>query len=167
MVEATQQADRAVKAWVDTQMKVWESWVDAVEVTTTSRSGLWDQVRKSTLDALQQSVSKTLDAQAELTHVLSESLAGIWRGTEDAANRARIAQIKETTRSATDAQKQLWASWFDMAKKVDASQFGPAWQKVLEAWQKAIQTALDAQAQWFQTQAQATGRERVTSTAKQ
>lgn len=164
MVEATQQADRAVKAWVDTQMKVWESWVDAVESTTTSRSGLWDQVRKSTLDALQQSVSKTLDAQAELTHVLSQSLAGIWTTSEDATNRARIAQISATTKTATEAQKQLWASWFDMAKKVDASQFGPAWQKVLEAWQKAIRTALDAQAQWFH--AEATERNPATSATK-
>ncbi|HEY8202340.1 MAG TPA: hypothetical protein VII47_13430, partial [Actinomycetota bacterium] len=105
------------------------------------------------LDALQQSVAKTLDAQAELTHVLGESLAGIWTSSEDLADRARIAQIDATTKSATEAQKQLWASWFEMAKKIDASQFGPAWQKVLEAWQKAIRTALDAQAKWFAAEA--------------
>src|SRR5436189_5623946 len=46
IVEATQQTDRAVKAWVDTQVKVWEGWMDAVQVSTTGKTGLWDQMRK-------------------------------------------------------------------------------------------------------------------------
>jgi hypothetical protein len=157
-MEATKQAERAVKAWTDTQIKVWDSWFDTVQASTTSRSGMWDQVRKSTIESLQKSVAKTLDAQAELTHVLTESLASIWSTAEDAPDRVRIAEIDALTKSATEAQKQLWASWFDVAKKIESSQFAAGWQKVLDAWQQAIRKALETQAEWFEVQAQEKGR---------
>jgi hypothetical protein len=157
-MEATRQAERAVKAWADTQIKVWESWIGTVESSTTGKSGLWDQMRKSTLDSLEKSVAKTLDAQAELTHALTESLAGIWTSSEETADRVRIAEIDSVTKSATEAQKQLWASWFDAVKKVETSQLAAGWQKVLDAWQQAIRKALETQAQWFEVQAQEKGR---------
>ena len=157
-MEATKQAERAVKAWADTQIKVWESWIGTVEASTTGRSGLWDQMRKSTLDSLEKSVAKTLDAQAELTHVLTESLAGIWTSADDGVDRVRISEIDAVTKSATEAQKQLWASWFDVAKKVETSQLAAGWQKILEAWQQAIRKALETQAQWFEVQGQEKGR---------
>jgi len=157
-METTKQAERAVKAWADTQIKVWESWIGTVESSTTGKSSVWDQMRKSTLDSLEKSVTKTLDAQAELTHVLTESLASIWTSADDAPDRARIGEIDAVTKSATDAQKQLWASWFDAAKKVETSQLAAGWQKVLDAWQQAIRKALETQAHWFEVQAQEKGR---------
>ena len=41
-MEATKQAERAVKAWTDTQIKVWDSWFDTVQASTTGRSGKLD-----------------------------------------------------------------------------------------------------------------------------
>jgi hypothetical protein len=155
-MEATKQAERAVKAWADTQIKVWESWIDTIQASTSGRSGVWDQVRKATIDSLEKSVSKTLDAQLELTHVLAETLSGYLSTAEDAAEKARIAEFDSITKSATDAQRQLWASWFDVAKKVDLTQFAAGWEKIVDAWQQAVRNALEAQAQWFEVQAQET-----------
>jgi hypothetical protein len=155
MVEATKQAERAVKAWTDTQIKVWESWFDTIQASTTGRSGVWEQARKATIDSLEKSVVNTLDAQAELSHVLVESLQSIWSKAEDAADRARLAEIDAVTKQATQAQKQLWSSWFDVAKKLDTTQLASGWEKALDAWQQAVRKALETQAQWFDVQTSA------------
>jgi hypothetical protein len=153
MVEATKQAERAekvVKAWTDTQMKVWESWVDTLQASTGSKSAVWEQARKTTIESLEKSVTKTLDAQAELSHVLAESVAGLWTSPEDtAAEKARIAELDAITKTATDAQKQLWAAWFDLAKKVPVWEIAGSFQKIVDAWQEAAKKAVETQSHWF------------------
>jgi hypothetical protein len=153
MAEATKQAERTMKAWTDSQVKVWESWFDTIQSSTTGRSGVWEQVRKTTLDSLEKSVVNTLDAQAELSRVLVDSLSSMWARVDDAGDKARLTEIENVTKTATQAQKQLWSSWFDMIRKVDTTQFASGWEKALDAWQDAVRKAIETQVQWYDLQA--------------
>jgi hypothetical protein len=164
MTEATRQAERnserserVVKAWTDAQMKIWEGWVDTLQATATGRSRVWDELRKTTLETLEQSVDKTLDAQAELSHVVAESLADLW-STDDKEERARLAELGAVAKSATEAQKQLWTAWFDTAKKFPLPEVVGSWHKVVDAWQTTVRKAVETQAQWYDVQAQQRGR---------
>jgi hypothetical protein len=150
MVEATTQAERAekvVKAWTDTQMKVWESWAGTIGASTPAA---WEQARKVTIDSLETSVTKTLDAQAELGHVLAESLSGVWGPDDAAAGKARVAELDTLTKTAIDAQRQLWAAWFDLVRKVPVWEIAGSYKKILDAWQAAARKAVEAQAHWYE-----------------
>ncbi|MGH2689018.1 MAG: hypothetical protein ACRDKW_09460 [Actinomycetota bacterium] len=153
MVETTTQAERVekvVKAWTDAQTKVWESWVDTVQASTAGKSTVWEQARKATIDSLEKSVTRTLDAQAELGHVVAESVAGMWTDPDDAAaTRARVTELDALAKTATDAHRQLWAAWFDLARKVPVWEIAGSYQKIVDAWQEAARNAVEAQAHWF------------------
>ena len=168
MVETTRQAERAekvVKAWTDTQMKVWESWVDTMQTSTAGRSTVWEQARKATIDSLEKSVTRTLEAQAELSHVLAESVAGLWVNPEDpAAEKARVAELDAITKTATEAHKQLWAAWFDLARKVPVWEIAGGYQKIVDAWQEAARKAVETQAHWYDAGARERGRATKTTT---
>ena len=164
MAETTKQAERqgerserVVKAWTDAQVKIWEGWVDTLQATTVGRSRVWDDLRKATLETVEHSVDKTLEAQAELSHVVAESLVDLW-GTDDKEERARIAELDAVAKSATEAQKQLWAAWFDVAKKFPLTEVVGSWQKVVDAWQTTVRKAVETQAQWYDVQARQRGR---------
>ncbi|MGH2721777.1 MAG: hypothetical protein ACRDJO_09260 [Actinomycetota bacterium] len=161
MVEATKQAERAekvVRSWTDTQMKVWQSWVDTMQASTAGKSTVWEQTRKATIDSLEKSVLRTLEAQAELSHVLAESVAGMWVDPGDpAAEKARVAELDAITKTATEAHRQLWAAWFDLARQVPVWEIGDGYQKIVDAWQEAARKAVEAQARWYDAGARERG----------
>ena len=94
-----------------------------------------------------------LDAQLEGTRRWAENFT-IAKGTpQETAEWAK--QGQDLITRWTDTQKQLWGSWFELVKKLDASNM-INWprdgQKFLQSWQETIQKA---QAEWVRTTGQA------------
>ncbi|MGH2703754.1 MAG: hypothetical protein ACRDJ4_01260 [Actinomycetota bacterium] len=146
-MDTTKQAGGLFKTWTDTQVKVWDSWVQALRGSAgfNATEG-WEHVQKTTLETWEDAVRKALDAQSEWARVWTEGFVGGERTPEEVAEGARV--VQEMVRSWIEAQQQLWEKWFDLAKKVTPATFTRGFEKVTEAWQQALRKATEAQREW-------------------
>jgi hypothetical protein len=152
-MEWTKQSEEMLKTWTETQKKMWDEWTKAIQGFGKSPS---TEVWEKTVETYQQTVQRVLDAQLEGARRWAENFP-TGKGTpQEAAEWAK--QGQDLIIRWTETQKQLWGSWFELVKKLDASNM-INWprdgQKFLQSWQETIQKALNAQAEWVKTTGQA------------
>lgn len=148
----TKQTEDMVKSWTEGQTKMWNDWLKAIQGFGMQGFGKGpsSQVWEKTIEAWDESIKKTLDAQVEWTQHWAESFTTVKGAPKEMTEGAK--QGQEMITRWTNTQKQLWASWFAIVKKLDPSSapgvdWGREGQKLVQGWQEAIQKAMDAQAE--------------------
>jgi hypothetical protein len=146
-MEWAKQTEDMFKTWADVQKKMWDDMLKGTQ-------GLWGsqptQVWEKTMDAWEESVKKTLDAQVEWSRLWADGFTTAKGTPTEMAEWAR--QGQEMIKQWAETQRRLWEGWFDMTRKLRPSGFGANWplegQRFVQAWQDAVQKALDTQAEW-------------------
>jgi hypothetical protein len=149
-MEATKQAENTAKGWTNEQLRIFDRWFEALQSVGTPKAAEgWEELRKSTLQSWEESVRNSLNAQSELSDIVVDAL-GAWapRPGDGRADEA-VTQMQEAVKSWTEAQRQAWSSFFDVAKKVDTSVLTDTWNKMMEASQQSMKKAWETQAQWL------------------
>ena len=142
------QSEEMMKAWTETQKKMWDNWMEAMQQTTgqNQTAEMW----KETVDTWEQAVNNTLDAQAEWIRIWADSLDTKSNMPKEATEWAKQAQ--DMVKNWGDTQRQMWQSWFDLVKNADPPDMAQAWgnqgQKAFAAWQESAQKMMDAQKKW-------------------
>jgi len=144
------QSEEMFKAWTDTQQKMWETFSE--NVTNYGKSPgekMWSQA----INAGEELVKNSLTAQAEWMTSWSDSFKSMEGIPEQAAK--SIDQFKEMTERWVTTQENLWSAWFEMLKKLDPSQFTPAWTEMpknpFQVWQDSTKMVMDTQMEWMKT----------------
>ena len=134
-----------LKTWSETQQKLLNDWLDTLrKLGGTPTLELWRQ----TVDTWQNSVKETVDARAEYTRQLTETLAKAKGTPEEFRELAR--EGREQLQHWAEAERDLWKGWFDVAREIN---FRPepgtgaqAGKDLLQLWQESTHKMIDAQA---------------------
>ena len=134
-----------LKTWSETQQKLLNDWLDTLrKLGGTPTLELWRQ----TVDTWQNSVKETVDARAEYTRQLTETLAKAKGTPEEFRELAR--EGREQLQHWTEAERDLWKGWFDVAREIN---FRPepgtgaqAGKDLVQLWQESTHKMIDAQA---------------------
>ena len=151
-MEWTKQSEEMLKTWTDAQKKMWDECMRVMQGFGQSPS---TQVWEKTVDTWNHTMQKLLDAQVEGARLWAENITKA-KGTEEAAEWAK--QGQDLIARLTETQKQLWGNWFELVKKLDASNmmnWARDGQKFVQTWQETIQKAFNAQTEWLRTTGQA------------
>lgn len=144
---ATKQADSIVAGWTETQMKMWDSWLEAVLGATGMKAPEgWEHVYKVTLTSLEGSVKTALEAQTEWTQMWAEGLPDGQGAPEEVVQGARL--VQEMFKGWIETQRRLWDGWFEIARKLDPTVVTRGWERVLGPWQQTVRKAAEAQKEW-------------------
>jgi len=146
-MEWTKQTEDMFKTWTEAQTKMWDEWLRAMQgFSRPQASEAWGK----SVEAWEESVKKTLDAQNEWTRLWAASFTTVSGTPKEMVEWAR--QGQEMVRRWVETQKQLWEGWFQIAKRLDPSKVGGSWeqegQKFLQAWQDAVKKGMESQAEW-------------------
>jgi hypothetical protein len=152
-MEWTKQSEDMLKNWTDTQKKMWDEWTKAMQGFGKSPStDAWEK----TVETWNQTIQKVLDGQVEGARLWAENVTTTKGTPQEMTEWAK--QGQDIITRWTETQKQLWGHWFEVVKKLDASNI-LNWprdgQKFLQSWQETIQKAQDAQAEWLRNATQA------------
>jgi hypothetical protein len=147
-MEWTKQTEDLFKTWTDAQTKMWNDWLKAMQGFGRPQAS---QVWEKTIEAWEESIKRTFDAQKDWSRRWAESFTASKGAPKEMIDWAKQGQDMMT--HWTDTQKQLWESWFQIIKRLDPSAPGMNWggegQKFVQSWQDAVQKALDTQAEWL------------------
>ena len=134
-----------LKIWSETQQKLLTDWLDALrKLGGTPTLELWTK----TVDAWQSSVKETMDARAEFTRQLTETLANAKGTPEELRELAR--EGREQLQHWAEAERELWQGWFNIVREINfrpepgtGSQAGS---DLVQLWQESAHKMIDAQA---------------------
>ena len=134
-----------MKTWAETQQKLLTDWLDTLrKLGGTPTLELWTK----TVDAWQSSVKETVDARAEFTRQLTDTLANA-KGTPEEL-RALAREGREQLQHWTEAERDLWQGWFNAVREIN---FRPepgagaqAGRDLVQLWQDSAHKMIDAQA---------------------
>lgn len=147
----TKQAQDTIKTWTETQQKMWDGWLKTVgqSAAPTQATEVW----QNAVETWEGAVKNTLEAQSEWTRMWVESLTESSNVPKEVTEWAKQAQ--EMSQRWSDAQQQLWQSWFEIIRKIDPAKMGGAWdkeaQKLFQTWQESTQKLMEAQLKWAKT----------------
>jgi hypothetical protein len=149
----TKQANDMLKTWTGTQQKVWESWVDTMQLGATQPS---QEAWQKTIETWRGTVKQALASQVGLTRMWVESVNAMpsTAGVSAPAGMAEFTNnMLEMTKVFTETQTRFSENYFEMLKKADMSALAQVWnpsqaQKIMETWQEATQKATEAQNEW-------------------
>ena len=138
-------SESMLKTWSETQQKLLTDWLDTLrKLGGTPTLELW----RKTVDTWQYSVKETVDARAEYTRQLTETLANAKGTPEEFRELAR--EGREQLQHWTEAERDLWKGWFNVAREIN---FRPepgagaqAGKDLLQLWQESTHKMIDAQA---------------------
>jgi hypothetical protein len=148
MSDWTKQTEELVTTWNETQKKMWDNWLQAMESAGSGTNlRAFEKERQKIVDTWETSVMKGLEAQAEWAKLWSDGLAANKSTPKPMLDWAK--QLGDMMRSWTASQEQLSQVWFDMMKKLDTTEMQGAWEshgkEMVKAWQDAVDKALEAQ----------------------
>src|SRR5436190_20478858 len=102
-----------VRLWAETQQQVLTGWLDLVQATErTSRAKAWNE----TVEAWQNAVQQTLNARATWIQE--------WTGRAQVTSgsptelRKNVHEAQEMLLQWTEAQQELWETWFNLIKQL-------------------------------------------------
>lgn len=149
MIDWTKQTEEMTKNWLDAQKKMWDHWLGSVQQFDQGQAAeMWAK----TIGTWEESVKNILTAQSEWTRLWADNFKAVEGMPQEATE--WIQQAHEMTRHWSEAQQQLWESWFALLKKVEPTQLqvmgdlSEESQKMFKGWQEASQKVTDAQAEW-------------------
>lgn len=145
----TKQVDEMVKTWTGAQQKMWENWIEAMQMMSSPQSA--GNVWEKTVDAWRETVKKALESQVSWTKLWAENMTANPNTPKEMGDWAK--QVLDMTQAWTDAQAQMSDNWFEVMKKADPMTVAKLWdqdqaKKMLQAWQDASQKAMEAQREW-------------------
>ncbi len=134
-----------LKTWSETQQKLLTDWLDTLrKLGGTPTLELWTK----TVDAWQSSVNETVDARAQFTRQLTETLANAKGTPEELRELAR--KEREQVQQWAEAERELWQGWFNIVREIN---FRPepgagaqAGRNLVQLWQDSANKMIDAQA---------------------
>ena len=134
-----------LKNWAESQQKLLTDWLDTLRrFGGTPTMELWT----TTVDAWQNSVKETLDAQTEWTHQWIEVLTNA-KGTPEELQ-GLVRQGREQLQQWAEAERDLWQNWFNVVREInfkpesgDRQQTG---NDLVQLWQDSAYKMIDAQA---------------------
>jgi hypothetical protein len=138
-----------LKSWAESQQKLLTAWLDAVrKFGGAPTMELW----KTTVDAWQNSVKETLDAQTKWTHQWVDVLSNA-KGTPEELQ-GLVRQGREQLQQWIEAERDLWQSWFNIVREINFKPESGAKQQIgnnlLQLWQDSAYKMIDAQAGFVQ-----------------
>jgi hypothetical protein len=149
----TKQANDMIKTWTGTQQRVWESWVETMQV---SASGPSQEAWQKTVETWRNTVKQALESQNELARLWSESVHAL-PGTAGVQAPAGMAEFMrnmlEMSKVFTETQTRFSENYFEMLKKADVEALARSWnpaqaQQIMQTWQDATKKAVEAQQEW-------------------
>lgn len=164
------QANEMIKTWTGTQQKVYEGWLNSMQLMATPQS---PEAWQKTVDTWRSTVKQALEAQMELTKLWAESVATASVNMPSMPNMPTMnnmpgmtmvpnmptnmvewtRQMLEMTRTWTESQMRFSENWFDTLKKADPAKMAQQWdmaqaQQIMATWQEAAQKAVEAQTEF-------------------
>lgn len=138
-----------LKNWAESQQKLLTDWLETLrKFGGRPTLELW----KTTVDAWQTSVKETLDAQTAWTHQWIEVLSNA-KGTPEELQ-ALVRQGREQLQQWTEAERDLWQSWFKMVREInfkpESAERPQIGNDLLQLWQDSAHKMIDAQASFVQ-----------------
>ena len=147
-MEWTKQSEEMFSAWMGTQKKMWDNWLDMVQKSApeSPATELWQK----TLDTWEQTVNKALEAQTEWTKMWAENIPSAAALPKEFADWAQ--QARDMNQRWVELQQQLWSVWFGLAKKSEPANMVGSWdqesQKMAHMWQESVGKIMEAQMEW-------------------
>jgi len=137
--------ENLMKTWADAQQRLLTDWLDTLrKLGGTPTLELW----RKTVDTWQTAVRETLDAQTEWTQQWTETLANA-KGTPEEL-RALAQEGSEQLRHWTEAERDLWQSWFNAVREInfrpEPGARGQTGGDLLQLWQDTAHKMIDTQA---------------------
>ena len=151
-MSANMPGEQMMKAWAESQRQVLTNWLDMVRSSGAGGAIPDATVWNQTVDSWRTAVMNTLDAQAVWMRTWSDSLTKA-PGVPNEMQ-ALIREGQENMERWSDAQRQLWQSWFDLMRettkggargKASADQAG---ETLVDLWTSTTRSLLDTQAEW-------------------
>jgi hypothetical protein len=138
-------SESMLKTWSETQQKLLADWLDTLrKLGGTPTLELWRQ----TVDTWQNSVKETVDARAEYTRQLTETLANAKGTPEEFRELAR--EGREQLQHWTEAERDLWKGWFNTAREINFRPEPGAGAKtgedMIQLWQNTATAMINTQA---------------------
>ncbi|HEX6484144.1 MAG TPA: hypothetical protein VF043_35315 [Ktedonobacteraceae bacterium] len=141
--------ENMLKTWAESQQKLLTDWLATLrKLGGTPMLELWTK----TVDAWQSSVKETVDARAEFTRQLTETLANAKGTPEELRELAR--EGREQLQNWAEAERELWQDWFKIARDIN---FRPepgtgahVGREFVQLWQDSAHKMIDAQAAFVQ-----------------
>ena len=150
MINWTKQTDDMLQAVTDTQKKFWGIWAEAAEQQA-GQAQLAETWRKA-VDTWEAAVKNGLETQQAVTQSLGDSASAVPGIPRDLLDWA--AQTQALSARWTEAQSEMWESWFGMVRKaVPVKMLGTIDeenQKLFAAWQESVEKVGAAQLAWAQ-----------------
>jgi hypothetical protein len=139
------------RTWTEAQQKLWNDMLAMAQTSTATPGDSWNR----TIDLWERSVNQALEAQADWVRAWGESVTSTSGQQEDA--RVWMRRGQEVFEQWNSQQKQLWGTWFSMARQLSAGSGASTdqVQRVMTAWQDAFRQALKTQSDWTQRWAEA------------
>jgi small-conductance mechanosensitive channel len=146
-----QSEENVMKNWAQEQQKLLTDWLETLrKYGGTPTLELW----RKTVDTWQSSVKETLDAQMEWTNQWTETMAKAKGTPEELRELAR--EGREQLQRWTEAERDLWRSWFDTIREINfRPESGAGTQTggdLIQFWQdtanKMINTQADLVRRW-------------------
>ena len=137
--------ENMLTTWSETQQKLLTDWLDTMrKLGGTPTLELWTK----TVDAWQSSVKETVDARAEFTRQLTETLANAKGTPEEFRELAREGQ--DQLQHWAEAERDLWQGWFNIVRQInfrpDPGAGAQAGKDLTQLWQDSAYKMIDAQA---------------------
>jgi len=142
------QFEDMMKAWTDTQKKVWDSYFDTMQGLNKSQSArMWE----STLNMGEEMFKDMLKTQMQGLKAWVDGLSKMEGLPPQMVESAH--QFQEMTSRWNKTQGELIENWFEMMKKFAPSTPADSWmempQAIFKTWQDSTQSIMDAQTKWM------------------
>ena len=150
MINWTKQTDDMLQALTDTQKKIWGVWAEAAEQQA-SQAELAETWRKA-VDTWEAAVKNGLETQNTVLRSVGDSVSAVPAVPQDLLDWA--AQTRALSTRWTEAQRELWESYFAMVRKaVPVKMLGTIDdenRKLFAVWQESVEKVGAAQLAWAQ-----------------
>ena len=150
MMNWTTQFEDMMKAWTDTQKKVWDGYFDTMQGLNKSQgTRMWE----STLTMGEEILKDMLKTQMQGLSAWVDGLSKMEGAPAQMVESAR--QFQEMSTRWNKTQAELIENWFGMLKKFAPVSPTDTWtempQTMLKTWQETTQSVMDAQTKWMRS----------------
>ena len=141
------QAEDMVKAWTESQQKLWNTWLEALQNSPQSTSA---KVWPEGISKWQESVDSTIDSQLGSLRKWAENAKNFESAPAETRNWAN--EGVQMVERWTGAQRQLWELWFEFLRKTEAGTAKEGgkehFEQLVQSWQDMTKQIMELQQDW-------------------